>query len=66
MGVREERIVESVLFSASKPVSINEIQQASNLPRMKVVNALEQLTQNYNVDRKKETSIEEESSHFPP
>lgn len=58
MGVREERIVESVLFSSGKPVSINEIQQASNLPRNKVVDALEKLTQNYNVDRKKETSIE--------
>ena len=29
MGIKEKRLVESVLFSASKPVSISEINQAS-------------------------------------
>jgi len=58
MGVGEERLVESVLFSAGKPISISEIQQATNLSRKKVVSALENLVQIYNVDRKKDTSIE--------
>jgi segregation and condensation protein B len=58
MGIREERKVESVLFSAGKPVSISEIQQATNTTRKKVVDALERLTQTYNIDRKKDTSIE--------
>lgn len=58
MGIREERMVESVLFSAGKPVSISEIQTATNIPRKKVVDALESLTQTYNIDRKKDTSIE--------
>jgi segregation and condensation protein B len=58
MGVGEVRVVESVLFSAGKPISIAEIQQATNLSRKKVVNALESLIQMYNVERKKDTSIE--------
>jgi len=32
MGIKENRLVESVLFSASKPVSIDEIKTATNLP----------------------------------
>ncbi len=58
MGLREERLVESVLFSASKPVGIEEIKEASGLPKKKVTEALESLIQTYNVERKKETSIE--------
>lgn len=58
MGVKEERLVESVLFSASMPVSINEIKEATGLPKKKVVDAIEDLIQTYNVDRKNETSIE--------
>ena len=58
MGLREERLVESVLFSASKPVSIEEIKEASGLSKKKVTEALENLIQTYNVERKKETSIE--------
>ena len=58
MGVRQERLVESVLFSAGKPISISEIQKATNLSRKIVVDAIENLTQNYNVDRKKDTAIE--------
>jgi len=58
MGVKEERLVESVLFSASMPVSINEIKEATGLPKKKVVDAIEGLIQTYNVDRKNETSIE--------
>ena len=58
MGLREERLVESVLFSASKPVGIEEIKEASGLSKKKVTEALESLIQAYNVERKKETSIE--------
>ncbi len=58
MGLREERLVESVLFSASKPVGIEEIKEASGLSKKKVTDALENLIQTYNVERKTETSIE--------
>ena len=58
MGVTEERLVESVLFSASKPVSIDEMKEATGLPQKKIEEALESLIQAYNVDRKNETSIE--------
>jgi segregation and condensation protein B len=58
MGVRQERLVESVLFSAGKPISISEIQKATNLSKKIVFEAIENLTQNYNVDRKKDTAIE--------
>ena len=58
MGVKEERLVESVLFSASMPVSINGIKEATGLSKKKVVDAIEGLIQTYNVDRKNETSIE--------
>jgi len=58
MGLREERLVESVLFSASKPVGIEEIKEASGLSKKKVTEALESLIQTYNIERKKETSIE--------
>lgn len=58
MGVKEERLVESVLFSASKPVGIAEIKEATGLSKKKVLDALEGLIETYNVQRKKETSIE--------
>jgi segregation and condensation protein B len=58
MGVREERLVESVLFSASSPVSINEIKQSTGLSKSKVEDAIESLIKMYNEDRKKQTSIE--------
>jgi len=58
MGVKEDRIVESVLFSAGKPLSIEEIQQATSLTPKHVLEAIDHLVQSYNVDRKQETSIE--------
>jgi segregation and condensation protein B len=58
MGVKEDRIVESVLFSAGKPLSIEEIQQATGLTPKHVMEAIDHLIQSYNVDRKNETSIE--------
>lgn len=58
MGVKEDRIVESVLFSAGKPLSIEEIQQATGLTPKHVLEAVDHLVQSYNIDRKQETSIE--------
>jgi segregation and condensation protein B len=58
MGVKEDRVVESVLFSAGKPLSVEEIQQATGLTPKHVLEAIEHLEQSYNVDRKQETSIE--------
>ena len=58
MGVKEDRSVESVLFSAGKPLSVEEIQQATGLTPKHVLEAIEHLEQSYNVDRKQETSIE--------
>ncbi len=58
MGVKEKRLVESVLFSASKPVSISEINQATNLSRNQIKSTLNKLIEDYNVIRKNETSME--------
>lgn len=58
MGVKEKRLVESVLFSASKPVSISEIKEATELSPNQIKTTLEELIQDYNVTRKNETSME--------
>jgi segregation and condensation protein B len=58
MGKNDDQLVESVLFSASQPVSIREIQDATNLSKKQVMEALARLTQLYNVERKNQTSIE--------
>ncbi len=58
MGIKENRLVESVLFSASKPVSIDEIKTATNLPPKKIKDILESLFEDYNVERKNDTSME--------
>jgi segregation and condensation protein B len=58
MSVKEDRLVESVLFSAGKPLSLEEIQQATGLTSKHVLEAIDHLVQSYNVDRKQETSIE--------
>jgi segregation and condensation protein B len=58
MGLKEDRLVESVLFSASKPLSIDEIREATGLSEKKVKEALQSLIETYNVKRRDETSIE--------
>ena len=58
MSEKEKRLVESVLFSASKPVSINEIKESTGLPPKKVTGALEMLIEDYNVTRKNDVSME--------
>ncbi len=57
MGVKDKRLVESVLFSATKPVSINEIKDTIGLSRNKIKKTIEELIDDYNVKRKDETSI---------
>jgi segregation and condensation protein B len=58
MGNRENRLVESVLFSAGKPVSVEDLQAATSLSHAQVTHALEALMQAYDTDRKDETSLE--------
>ena len=58
MSVKEKRLVESVLFSASKPISVNEIKDATGLSPNKIKKTLEELIEDYNVTRKNETSME--------
>jgi len=58
MGLKEKRLVESVLFSAGKPVSIEEIQAATSLPPKKIEDAIGELINDYDVERKDETSME--------
>ena len=58
MSVKKKRLVESVLFSSSKPVSISEINQATNLSRNQIKTSLAELIEDYNITRKNETSME--------
>jgi len=58
MGIKEKRIVESVLFSAGKPISINEIKETTDLSPEKIKTTLNELIEDYNVTRKNETSME--------
>lgn len=58
MGVKEDRLVESVLFSAGKPLSIDEIQETTGLSPKHITDALEHLMKGYDEDRRDETSIE--------
>jgi len=58
MSINEKRLIESVLFSASKPVSINEIKEATGLTPNTIKKTLDDLIEDYNVKRKNETSME--------
>jgi segregation and condensation protein B len=58
MGKNEKRLVESILFSASKPVSINEINKNTNLSAGKIKKILDELIKDYSVKLKNETSME--------
>ena len=58
MGVKEDRLVESVLFAASKPVSIQDIKESTGLSPNQITTAIDHLIENYNVQRKNDTSIE--------
>ena len=58
MGIKEKRLVESVLFSASQPISVNEIKEATGLTPNKIKKTIEELIEDYNITRKNETSME--------
>jgi segregation and condensation protein B len=58
MGVKEKRLVESVLFSASEPVTISEIKEATGLTSNKIKKTIDELIEDYNITRKNETSME--------
>ena len=58
MNINEKRLVESVLFSASKPVSVNEIKEATGLTPNKIKKTIVELIEDYNVKRKNDTSME--------
>jgi segregation and condensation protein B len=58
MGKKEKRLVESILFSASKPVSINEIKETTGLTPNKIKKILIELIEDYSVKLKDETSME--------
>ncbi|DAC72894.1 MAG TPA: hypothetical protein DSN98_02725 [Thermoplasmata archaeon] len=58
MSVKEDRLVESLIFSAGKPLSVEEIQETTGLPPKHVTEAIEHLMQSYNIDRKDQTSLE--------
>jgi len=58
MSVKEDRMVESLLFSAGKPLSIEEIQDTTGLSPSHVSEAIDHLMQSYNTDRKNDTSLE--------
>jgi len=58
MSINEKRLIESVLFSASKPVSVNEIKETTGLTPNIIKKTLDELIEDYNVKRKNETSME--------
>jgi segregation and condensation protein B len=58
MSVKEDRLVESLLFSAGKPLSVEEIQETTGLSPKHVADAIDHLMQSYNIERKSDTSLE--------
>lgn len=58
MSVKEDRVVESLLFSAGKPLSVEEIQETTGLSPKHVAEAIDHLMQSYNIDRNNDTSLE--------
>jgi len=58
MGKNEKRLVESILFSASKPVSVKEIKETTGMTPNKIKKILDELIADYNIKRKDETSVE--------
>ena len=58
MGNKEKRLVESILFSASQPISIKNIKDATGFSIKTVKDALNELIDDYSVNRKNDTSME--------
>ena len=57
MGQEKQR-VESILFSAGKPVSVQEIHEATEISTRKIRKVLQELMEDYNVIRRDEVSME--------
>jgi segregation and condensation protein B len=58
MSIKVDRMIESLLFSAGKPLSVEEIQETTGLSPTHISDAIEHLMQSYNIDRKNDTSLE--------
>ena len=58
MSLKEDRLVESLLFSTAKPLSIEDIQETTGLSPKHASEAIEHLMQSYNIERKNKTSLE--------
>ena len=55
---KEKRIVESVLFSASKPVSIKDIKESTGFSPKIIKKNLSELMNDYSISKKNDTSME--------
>jgi segregation and condensation protein B len=55
---KEKQLVESVLFSSGKPVSVQEIHEATGLTTRRIRRVLKDLMEDYNVTRRDEVSLE--------
>jgi segregation and condensation protein B len=58
MGKKEKRIIESVLFSASQPVSIKNIKESTGFSTKIIKDTLKELMDDYSINRKNDTSME--------
>jgi len=58
MGGKAQRLVESVLFSATQPVHIDDIKEATGLAPKEIREALDILMQRYNEELKRESALE--------
>jgi segregation and condensation protein B len=55
---KEKPLVESILFSSSEPISVQDIKEATGLTSQKIRKVLKELHEDYNVKRKDEVSME--------
>ena len=55
---KEKRIVESVIFSASKPVSIKDIKESTGFSPKIIKKNLNELMDDYSISKKNDTSME--------
>ncbi len=58
MGKNEKRIIESILFSTNKPISIKKIKENTGFSTKIIRNSLKDLIDDYGINRKNETSME--------
>jgi segregation and condensation protein B len=64
VNTKSKKLVESVLFSASKPISTNEIVQATGLSRKTVRNALKGLITDYQTNKDTSMTIVKAGTKF--